>query len=181
MRLFAALELPEDIGEALVGWGRACAGRDDALRAVGRDALHVTLAFLGERPEDEVEPLRWALADLAPVPSIPLTLGGAIWLAPKRPHVLACAVEDDAGLLAALHGRVVEALAGASGWVPERRPFVPHITVCRVRGGRRPRIEGVTGPGERLFTSPALVLMRSELGGGPARYTVLERVRASLG
>ena len=71
---------------------------------------------------------------------------------------------------------MVPALAAASGWAPERRPFVPHVTVCRVRGGRRARAGGVIGPGERAFEPLALVLMQSELGGGPARYTVLERL-----
>lgn len=176
MRLFVALELPEDVIDALAGWGRACAGRDDALRAVGPDALHLTLAFLGERTEDEIEPLRWALAALAPVAAPPLVLGRAIWLAPKRPHVLACGVEDPSGTLAALQSRVVPAMAAASGWAPERRPFVPHVTVCRVRGGRRPRVGRVIGPGERAFAPPALALIQSELGGGPARYTALERL-----
>jgi len=175
VRLFVALELPGDVGEALAGWGRACAARDDALRPVGIDALHLTLAFLGERPEDEVEPLRWALAALAPVAPVALALGGPIWLAPRRPHVLACAVGDPAGALAALHARVIVAVAGASSWTPERRPFLPHVTVCRVRG-RRHAGGAVRGPGERSFAPPALVLMQSELGSGPPRYTALERL-----
>jgi 2'-5' RNA ligase len=180
VRLFVALELPVELAEALAGWGRVCAARDDALRPVRLDALHLTLAFLGERPEDEVEPLRWALAALAPLGPVPLSLGGPIWLAPRRPHVLACAVEDPSGALAGLHARVVPALAGASGWAPERRPFVPHVTVCRVRGGRHAG-GAVRGPGERAFAPSALTLMQSELGSGPPRYTALERVAVTGG
>ncbi len=180
MRLFVALELPDDVAEVLAGWGRVCAARDDALRPVGLDGLHLTLAFLGERAEDEVEPLRWALAALAPVRAIQVALGSAIWLAPKRPHVLACAVEDPSRALADLRARVVAALAEASSWAPERRPFVPHVTVCRVRGGRHAG-GAVRGPGERAFTPSSLTLMQSELGSGPPRYTALERVPISGG
>lgn len=179
MRLFVALELPEGVREALAGWGRVCARRDPALRPVTGDALHLTLAFLGERPEDEVESLRWALAALAPLEPVPLGLGEGLWLAPRRPHVLACAIEDPTGALAALHARVVAAMAESSGWKPERRPLIAHVTVCRVRRGRNPRTAGIArlgGADAREFDPPALALLESELGSGPPRYTVLERV-----
>ena len=175
MRLFVALELPDEVADVLAGWGRACAARDDALRPVGADALHLTLVFLGERPQDEVEPLRWALAALAPVPGVRVALGGAIWLAPARPHVLACAVEDPSGALADLRARVVAGLADAGSWAPERRPFLAHVTVCRVRRGRHAG-GAVRGPGDRAFAPSSLTLMQSELGWGPPRYTALERV-----
>src|SRR4051794_24249122 len=56
-RLFVALDLPEPARAALVDWqARALAGRSD-LRVVAPDALHVTLAFLGHRPEAEIGPI----------------------------------------------------------------------------------------------------------------------------
>ena len=179
MRLFAALELPAALRGELAAWGAACAARDPGLRAVAPESLHVTLAFLGERADEEVEPLRWALAGLAPLGEVPLVLGGPLWLPPRRSSVLACAVEDPTGALEALHHRVRTALAEASGWQPDRRPLLAHVTVCRVRRGARPRRTGAAAEPPAVgtaFDPPELALVRSELGDGPARYTALDRV-----
>ena len=82
-RLFVALQLPAEARSALARWGReACAG-DSSLRAVGEEALHVTVHFLGERPESDVEALR-AVIGGAPRAAIPLTAAGALWLAPRQ-------------------------------------------------------------------------------------------------
>ena len=69
-RLFAALELPAPVRDALGAFGRAAAADDFALRAVRDDALHVTLAFLGHRALDDIDPAREAVrAVAAPVPA----------------------------------------------------------------------------------------------------------------
>jgi 2'-5' RNA ligase len=78
--------------------------------------------------------------------------------------------------LARLHAAVGEALAGAIGFEPERRRFRPHVTVARVRHGAQPRRTGLPDPPQAAFDGEALVLYRSWLGGGPARYEALERV-----
>ena len=60
-RLFAALELPTDVRAGLVAFGREAAARDRALRPTREDALHLTLAFLGHRALDEIDPAREAV------------------------------------------------------------------------------------------------------------------------
>jgi 2'-5' RNA ligase len=102
-RLFVALEIPAAPREALAAWGRACAERDPALRAVPAEALHLTLHFLGVRPEEEIEALCAAVAG-AVTSAAPCRgeLAGPLWLAPRRPHVLTCAVGDVDGAVAAL-------------------------------------------------------------------------------
>ena len=64
-RLFAALELPAPVRDALGAFGRAAAADDFALRAVRDDALHVTLAFLGHRALDDIDPARDAVREVA--------------------------------------------------------------------------------------------------------------------
>ena len=174
-RLFAALELPAPVRDALGAFGRAAADDDFALRAVRDDALHVTLAFLGHRSLDDIEPAREAVrAVAAPVPD--LALGEVLWLSPRRPHVLTVEVVDPAGALVALQARVVEALAEAVGFEPERRRFRPHVTVARVRHGAAPRRRGLPEAPSASFAGEALTLSRSWLGRGPARYEPRERV-----
>jgi 2'-5' RNA ligase len=174
-RLFAALELPAPVRSALAEFGRAAAADDFALRAVGDDALHVTLAFLGHRSLDDNEPACDAVrAAAGPVPA--LALGDVLWLAPRRPHVLTVEVRDADGALFALQERVVAALVDAVGYEPDRRRFRPHVTVARVRHGAAPRRGGLPDAPRAEFAGEAAVLYRSWLGGGPARYEALERV-----
>jgi 2'-5' RNA ligase len=45
-RLFVALDLPEQVRDRIAAWQRRAAA--EGLRAVRRQALHLTLAFLGE-------------------------------------------------------------------------------------------------------------------------------------
>jgi RNA 2',3'-cyclic 3'-phosphodiesterase len=174
-RLFVALELPVGVRAQLAGFGRAAAGRDDALRPVGEEALHLTLAFLGHRPEGEIDPARAAVRAVQVVAPA-LALGEALWLAPRRPHVLTMALEDGDGTLAAMRADVVGRLAAALDWAPETRPFRPHVTVARVRRGARPRTRDLPDAPHATFAGDAVVLYRSHLGSGPARYEVLERV-----
>jgi 2'-5' RNA ligase len=175
-RLFAALELPVDVRGVLGAFGRAAADGDFALRAVSDDALHVTLAFLGHRPLDDIDPAAAAVRSAVSGAVAALSLGAPLWLAPRRPHVLTVEVVDGDGALIALQERVVAALVDAVGYAPDRRRFRPHVTVARVRHGAAPRRGGLPEGPRAEFAGEAVVLYRSWLGGGPARYEPLERV-----
>jgi 2'-5' RNA ligase len=176
-RLFAALDLPAGVRDQLGAYGRAAAADDFALRPVRDDALHVTLAFLGHRALDDIEPAREAIrAAAGPVNAVPLALGAALWLSPRRPHVLTIELEDPTGALARLQAGVTEALVDAVGYAPERRRFRPHVTVARVRHGATPRRSGLPDAPSAAFAGEAVTLYRSHLGGGPARDAALERV-----
>jgi RNA 2',3'-cyclic 3'-phosphodiesterase len=174
-RLFAALELPAPVRRRLAAFGREAAARDSGLRATREDALHLTLAFLGHRALDEFDPAREAVRAAAGSPAPRLTLAGALWLAPRRPHVLTVGLQDAGDVLIGLQAGLVERLAGALPWQPETRPFRPHVTVARVRNGWRPRVDDLPEAPQASFSAEAVVLFRSHLGGGgPARYEPLE-------
>lgn len=179
VRLFVALEMPDAIRAGLARWARDAVGGDTALRVIAVESMHLTLGFLGHRPAEDVEPLAaavaGAVADAARGP-VSLRVGGALWLAPRRPHVLTVAVDDPDSAAAALHDALWERLEGL-GFERERRAFRPHVTVARVRHGARVRPRELPAPPGSAFTAPALTLFRSHLGGGrrPARYEALER------
>ena len=178
-RLFAALELPATVRADLASFGREAASHDGALRAVREDALHLTLAFLGHRALDDIDPAREVIRGVhSPAPR--LTLSEPLWLAPRRPHVLTLALEEAGGVLAALQAQVVARLADALAWEPEKRAFRPHVTVARVRRGWRPRVGDPPDAPRATFVAEGVVLFRSHLGGGgPSRYEALERVELS--
>ena len=179
LRLFVACEIPEAEREALAAWGEECAAGDRALRALSADALHITLHFIGWQPPERADGLAAALREgLGGAPSpVRLRLGDVLWLAPRRPHVLTCAVVDESGALGAIQARLGEPLArAAEDWRPEQRTFRPHVTVARVRRGERPRTGAAPAPPRAEFTATAVTLMRSHLGPTGARYEALASV-----
>jgi RNA 2',3'-cyclic 3'-phosphodiesterase len=168
VRLFVAADLPDDVRTALVAWRP----RADALRGVEPDALHVTLAFLGWRDDSAVERIgAAAIAQAGPLD--PVTTRAALWLPKRRPRVLTVELDDPAGGLAALQRRVSDAMVDAAGYVPEDRPFLPHVTVARVRRGQRAPRDELPPPPELAFTPTRVTLYRSQLGREGARYEPL--------
>lgn len=173
-RLFIALELGDEQRRLLVQWAREAVGPDRGMRVVPAENVHLTLAFLGHRSPDEIGPLSELVESFDGRGAPPLTTGGALWLSPRRPHVLAVEIHDDTGALDALHSDLWDELE-LLDYEREHRRYRPHLTVARVR-------HGWTAPGGALPPTPDLdldlrgvVLMRSWLGGGPARYEPLAR------
>lgn len=176
-RLFVAAELPPRVAQELAWWARDCCGSDPALRLLPVASLHLTLAFLGRRPTEEVPALVGALASGSAL-ALPQDLGwqDAVWLPQRRPSVLAASLDDPAGALGPLRDAVVAALAGAVGWEPEARPFLAHVSVARVRAGARPRTLELPLPSPERFGLSSVTLFASQpLPEGPA-YTALASV-----
>jgi RNA 2',3'-cyclic 3'-phosphodiesterase len=173
-RLFVAVEVAEEDRLALAAWAREAVGGERGMRLVDPAQVHLTMAFLGHRPLEEIEPLGEVVARFAGAPAPSLRTAGGLWLSPRRPHVLTVAVEDAGGMLGELHERLWGALE-ERGFERERRRFRPHLTVARVRhGSPAPRVRLAELPARDL-QAQGLVLFRSWLGGGPARYEALAR------
>ena len=160
MRLFLAI-LPSPAVRA------SLEAAQDALRLQGRgtfpppEALHLTLAFLGE-----TEDLSGATAALAAVRARPfsLSVGGPpgrfndLWWA----GVTADRALEDLALS-------LQADLRRRGFCLEDRPFRPHITLVRRWRGD---ISGVTVPHARMVVR-RVSLLRSDLRGGRRVYTEL--------
>jgi 2'-5' RNA ligase len=186
-RLFIALDLPEDVRAGIVRWGESALG-DPALRPVRPESLHITLAFLGHRPERQIERLSEIVADLsAPAPAFELSAPVAR-PSLRRARLFALPVRSPGAV--ALQGELEAALVAKRLCKPEKRTFWPHVTVARVkpagRGKRHPAVVK-TPPGDLskglLGRSLAVRvrLYRSELNPKGARYTPLAQVELSRG
>ena len=167
LRLFLALQLPANVLDVLERWQAAHLGNG---RMVGRDGLHVTLAFLGSRPSSELPAIVDALRDAA-AGSRRLVLAPRAWRETRSVGMLTFDDEDlrAAALAADLHERL-EALGV---YEPERRTWLPHVTVLRFR--RRPRLQPALPELEPFVTSDAAAFL-SRLRPDGARYEVLESV-----
>lgn len=172
-RLFIAVSLGDEDRRALIAWAREAVGGDRGMRVVDAEQVHLTLAFLGHRPLDELGPLSELAESFSGWPIPPLSSGAALWLSPRRPHVLTVAVNDETDALTALHTAVWDGLEDL-GYEREERRFRPHLTVARVRHGwSAPTALGLPPTPQLDLDVRSVVLMRSFLGGGPARYEEL--------
>jgi 2'-5' RNA ligase len=156
-------------------------GGRDKLRLVPRASLHITLAFLGWRPKEEVPTLTEAALGavggldtprLEPVRLVPVP--------PRRPRLLALDLSDPGGRTSAVQGAVSGALSAAGLFTPEKRPFWPHLTLARVRGAGQRRGKGgpfTEPPAAEVpawpMVFPRVTLYRSHLSRGGARYEPL--------
>jgi 2'-5' RNA ligase len=170
LRLFLALRLPDEILDRLVAWQRRELADVPKTRVVPRENLHATLAFLGHRPVDEFGEILEALRGAAEAAEQPLlSLRG--YRETRSVGMLTFDEEDErAGALARdLHARL-EALGV---YEPERRKWLPHVTVLRFR--ERPRLQPQLPVLEPFAPSDAAAYL-SRLRPGGAQYEVLESV-----
>jgi 2'-5' RNA ligase len=177
LRLFAALDLPDELRGQLLGWGAQALSDIPGARLQRPDAMHVTLCFLGGQPAGEVEAIADAMRRAVASRSEPaVTPGAPLWLPARRPRVAAVELVDSGRELAALQAGVATALADGGWYEPERRPFLAHVTVARIgRDGPRqpsqlPAPPAVSAPGRSVS------LYRSRTGPSGARYEALATV-----
>jgi 2'-5' RNA ligase len=169
VRLFVALDLPAPAREALAAF-RDAAADPEVWRRLPETSFHVTLAFLGHRPEAEIERIVSALRGLSLPAELPLQLGPALLLPPRRARVLTVEVD---GPIAPVQAAVSDALEAIEVYTPERRPFRAHVTVARLRAGARAPRAIAGAPEPVAFGGGPVVLYRSRLGRGGASYEPL--------
>ncbi len=127
-RLFIALDLPEDVVGTL---DRLCEGLP-GVRWTEIEQFHLTLRFIGEIERGAFYEIGEALTSVSH-PPFELALKGLGQFPPRgAPHTLWAGVEDPAGALPALRRRI-ERVLQESGLEPERRKFVPHVTLGRFK------------------------------------------------
>jgi 2'-5' RNA ligase len=179
MRQFLALEIPEEVREALAGLKRDLEPRGRGWRFLRPESIHLTLRFFGEVPpaDDAEHRTTWAEAVRGHPPVELLLDGVGVFPSPGRPRVLWVGLRDETAApgLAALAGDLEQA-ARQRGFRAEERAFRPHLTLARVRRGARATAPPADASIEPLrFRCDEVVLFRSVLDPAGARYTVLSR------
>jgi 2'-5' RNA ligase len=184
VRLFVALEVPASVRAGIAAWG-AEELVDPALRPVAEESLHLTLAFLGSRMPEEVEPAGAIVGESGDVPAPLMELLDPVGRpSSKRARLWALPVLSAGG--EQLQAEVSQRLVAAGLYEPEKRPFWPHVTVARARPERSgsKRLETVERPPGELpaalsepFLGVRLGLYRSELKSTGARYVPLAQIK----
>lgn len=181
MRLFAAVNLPTVLRQAI--HAAAAPLRDAGLpvKWVDADGVHLTLKFLGEVAADRLPELRGALdRACAGMRGFEVPIGG-FGAFPSGGHArviwLGCEPAPPLELLQ----HAVEREYAALGFPIEGRPFRPHLTLGRARPQGRAGMRGLDAllegtTFEATWAVGAVDLMESALSPAGARYAVCHRV-----
>lgn len=184
-RLFIAVPVADDVRAAVGELMAGVAGASIEERSSGQprwvrvEGLHLTLRFLGatldERQPAVVAAIGAAAGGVAPF-AISVNGGGAFPNA-YRPRALWIGIDAGAGELAGLARQLNDELR-ILGWPSDDRPFQGHLTLARTDG-----VAGADDFARRLveaarelrltWRADRLVLYKSILGRGPARYEAL--------
>lgn len=143
MRAFVAIELPESLRQAL-------AREQSRFRAVCPDArwtrpegIHLTLKFLGEISDAQVDEVKKALQGIGRFEKFTVRAQGfGFFPDARRPRIFWAGLDapPEIGRLAAQ----VEGAMAPLGFPPEDRAFRPHLTLARFKIPRpQPRLQAL--------------------------------------
>ena len=174
MRLFVALEIPTTTRENLATLMAALRAMTGEARWVRPDNLHVTLKFLGEVGEDELEAVETALARIRSDQAVTLEFRGlGFFPNDRKPRVFWAGIEASSNLktLAA----DIEGAMEKCGIARDKREFSPHLTLARLECPLPPALrKTIAENAQREFGSlrtGEFRLVQSRLKPSGAEYT----------
>ena len=186
IRSFIAIELSEEAKKGLARL-RKDLERDEHkfVKWVDPGGIHLTLKFLGNIPAKRVAEITGAIEKAAQgISPFHLEISGlGAFPSLRQARVFWVGVGGEMDKLSGLQQNIDSALA-ALGFAKEERPFVPHLTLARIREGASPPERRSFGElvGSTIFEDkyPVAVetirLMRSQLTPAGAIYTCLSTV-----
>jgi 2'-5' RNA ligase len=181
-RVFLAVEVPQTVRAALSELLNALQPLHEALRINPVERMHLTLHFLGHLPRSEVERLEVALAPIVLRHQRFGLAAEGVGAFPdiRRPRVVWAGIAGaDLPKLIALQADLGDALRHAGMSVEDR--FHAHLTLGRVRRPLKAQERTMLSDWSARWAGAAfgdvpldrIRLLRSQLGGGPPKYTTL--------
>ena len=172
MRLFIALPPPEKERAALereLGTVRRACRKGSFSRA---ETLHITLAFLGEVPEERLDDVRAAM-DGCGGGAFPVTVGALDRFRGREGDTLI--LRTDGGKELTALQRALSQNLRSRGFVLEERAFRPHLTLARRASLREGETLSALSAGLEpvRFTAERMVLYLSHRPDGVLTYTPL--------
>jgi 2'-5' RNA ligase len=173
MRLFVGIPLAAVVIDELSAASARLRSNADGLRWTAPESWHVTLQFLGNTSPEQYACVAARLRTLQS-PPVPVCLEALGCF--ERAGILFAGIRLTSELL--LLQELVTAATQPCGFVPETRPFQPHITLARSKG--RPNLGQLKTKIRRpanftRFTAHEFLLYESFLSPDGSRYEVRER------
>jgi 2'-5' RNA ligase len=177
LRLFVAVDVPDDVRDALDAVVAPLRERVPGARWTPAENWHMTLKFLGSVRPQLLDRVVRAVGEAAEEhTAFRARLGGlGAFPSAKRARIVWAGIEDRHGELAALARSVDRALA--EEFPPEERPFAAHLTLARLKQQAPLPPEVLEAEvTSRPFRVGAVRLYRSHLQRPAAWYEVLREL-----
>ena len=177
IRTFIALELPPSLRHELSSQAKLLAGQDKRqhIRWLPPENYHLTLVFLGDVDSASLSGLQFTLEQkLGSMKAVPCKITTITPFPFSRPKIAAALLECTAELRQLQTD--VEKCVRSCGISIERRRFVPHVTLGRLKPYAGKSVDLQTQ--NILFTgvADAVTLFQSELTSDGAIHTALEEI-----
>lgn len=179
MRTFIAFELPGNIITAIREVQESIKSYGFRVRWVRPENIHLTLKFLGNINEAEIEKIGRAILDTVKEYSPILLSAKGIGVFPgvKQPRVIWVGITGQMDSLLKMQ-KVLDDRLEAIGFSRENRPFKGHLTLGRVKGKIDSKrlvkaMEDFQGFESEPFTADQIILFKSELKPTGSVYTKL--------
>ncbi|MBN1370069.1 MAG: RNA 2',3'-cyclic phosphodiesterase [Dehalococcoidaceae bacterium] len=190
IRLFVSVELPVEVKQELGKLqDRLRPNGLENLKWVAPESIHITLKFLGYVKPEMVGDIEQEIDETASAfGAFDIGLKGlGAFPSLSRPQVLWVGLSGEVGRLQMLAGQLEEQFTKL-GFAAEKRRFVPHLTLARVRPGTLPgELQALAEAVSKTsfnFAYPVKVnsvnLMQSRLAPEGAVYTRLHQARLKL-
>lgn len=183
-RTFIALEMNEGLQRHLSEIISQMAQALPRLRWVDPSGIHLTLAFLGELDDTQLEKAVQA-TEIAAKQVSPfryrLDKAGTFG-PPRQPRVIWVGIDEPTGTLTRLH-QILRGELELHGFQTETRPFSPHLTLSRIKAPLQPAeqqtlqrllAEKTPMPPSPYYEVRQLSVMKSELSRAGAKYSSLQ-------
>lgn len=182
LRLFIAVPTPPSVLPSLAEVRDALRDSRADVKWEPTEKLHCTIKFLGDTPEERLQPITDALSQIASAaPPFGARYAG-IGSFPGRhdPRIIWAGMEDPEGRLNMLFESIDEAMS-RFGFERERRAFHPHVTLGRVKSLRRIRELLETMETVTLEHPPVMIqkmeLVKSTLKASGSEYSLVANMK----
>ena len=182
IRTFIAIKLPENTITSLREVQEGIRSHGIHLRWVRPENIHLTLKFLGDIKEDNLEKITAALHEsIAAYEPISLYAKGlGVFPGIKRPRVVWVGIAGQLESLIGLQQSLEQGLEGL-GFEKEKRPFKGHLTLGRIKRRIDPKQLGnalikYDEFKSETFSAENIVMYKSELKPTGAVYTEIVKI-----
>jgi RNA 2',3'-cyclic 3'-phosphodiesterase len=191
MRIFIGIDLDQGIRAKIARFVEGVSGFAPDARWVRPESLHVTLKFIGEQKEEQVDAIARQLQRIESCPFDIQVSGYGFFPTAKSPRVFWVGIH--AGPQLAQLAGDIDAAVAELGVPREDRPYSPHLTLARASGrsgdpkqrkSDRPnlifavlqkRLATMREIDFGTMTAHKVILYQSQLSPAGSKYTKLER------
>lgn len=185
MRTFIALEVSQEVRGEIASVQNECRKIAPGVKWVKPENIHITLKFLGEVSPLDIEKIgkavKTATYGFKDFKVTFTNIGG--FPNTKNPRIIWVGISEGKEYVSNL-SKVISKELSPCGFLSEDRPFIPHLTIARVKSTKNKgkltrKIESLknTDFGEGLINR--VLIIESKLSPQGPRYSVLREIKFS--